>query len=363
MKGNTAEEICPGVSQEALSVEVTTRCNGSCSHCFVRSSISRRFSLPLDLVKRIIVEGYNAGYRYLHITGGEPLLWEGVVEILDYGFGVGYKTIFMNTNGTLITEEIGRRLADYGSLSISVSLDGPEDLHDRIRGKGSHRRTMRGIEKALNAGNDLTIFTTVTKSLLPALPYFADDLYKEFPSIKYLVLIQLIRVTNGTFALPEELLGPEDFIRLMRIIGFLHLGGLQAIVKKNPLANIVSQLVGMPWIPQVPPLYREGCMIVMANRHIGVVHSSRSNFGRYRPGMIRKVLASDGYRRAVAPDQTTCPTCKYAQLCKENGMIRPPQGYGDLYVNIPYCRQVLDRIASVQPFLGGKPNGRQACVY
>jgi len=349
MKGNTSEEMCLGVGQEPLSIEVTTRCNGSCLHCFVRSGISRRSSLPVDLVKEIMVEGYDAGYRHLHITGGEPLLWEGLFETLDYGFGVGYKTMFMNTNGTLITEEVSKRLADYGSFSISVSLDGPQALHDRIRGKESHRRTTRGIEKALNAGNDLTIFTTVTKSLLPELPHFADDLYKKFPSINYLILIQLIRMTNGAFALPEELLEPEDFIRLVRMVALLNVGGLRAIVKKNPLANVVSKMLEMPWIPLVPPLYREGRIIVMANRHIGVVHSSRNSFGRYRPGMIRKVLASDGYRRTVAPDQAACPSCKYAQLCKENGMIRPPQGFGDLYVDIPYCRRVLDRIALVQP--------------
>ena len=162
MKENTAEEISPRVEREELAIEVTTRCNSSCLHCFARSGISRHSSLPVDLVKEIMVEGYDAGYRHLHITGGEPLLWKGLFEALDYGFGVGYETIFMNTNGTLITEEISKRLADYGSFSISVSLDGPEDLHDRIRGKGSHKRTMRGIEKAINGGNDLIIFTTVT---------------------------------------------------------------------------------------------------------------------------------------------------------------------------------------------------------
>lgn len=362
MKGNTSEEICLGVGQEVLSIEVTTRCNGSCLHCFVRSDISRRSSLPVDLVKEIMVEGYDAGYRHLHITGGEPLLWEGLFKVLDCGFGVGYETIFMNTNGTLMTEEISKRLADYGSFSISVSLDGPEDLHDRIRGKGSYRRTMRGIEKALNAGNDLTIFTTVTKGLLPELPHFADNLYKKFPAIDCLILIQLIRITNGAFALSEELLEPEDFIRLVRMVALLNVGGLRAIVKKNPLANVVSKMLEMPWIPRVPPLYREGRMIVMANRHIGVVHSTRNSFGTYRPGMIRKVLASDGYRRTVAPDQATCPSCNYAQPCKENGIIRPSEGYSDLNIDTPYCRRVLDRIALVQPILEGKPGGREACA-
>ena len=346
MKGNVAKEIGLPGAKEALSIELTTQCNGSCLHCFARSGISRRSSLPFDLAKGIVDEGYNAGYRHLHITGGEPLLWEGLFELLDHAFDEGYETILMNTNGTLITEEISKRLADYGSFSISISLDGPEDLHDRIRGKGSYRKAMRGIDIALNAGNNLIIFTTVTKSLLPELPRFADDLYKKFPSVKYLILIQLISITNGEFPLFEELLEPEDFIRLVRMVALLNVGGLRAIVKMNPLANVVSKLLQMRWIPWVPPLYDEGCMIVMANRHIGVVHSSRNSLGKYRPGMIRKVLTSDMYRRTVAPDEAICPLCKYAQLCEENRMIRPSQGYGDLCVDRPYCRRVLDSIVS-----------------
>jgi len=352
MKGNTAGEICAGARQAELTVEVTTRCNGSCLHCFARSGISRRSSLPADLVKAIIAEGYTVGYRHLHITGGEPLLWKYLFGILDYGFGVGYKTIFMNTNGTLLTEAISKRLAGYGSFSMSVSLDGPEDLHDRIRGKGSHKRTMQGIEKALNAGNGLTVFTTVTRSLLPELPHFVDDLYHTFPTIESLILIQLIHTANGAFALSQELLEPEDFIRLVRMVALLNVGGLRTIVKKNPIANVVSNLLGTPWIPRVPPLYREGSMIVMANRHIGVVHSSRISFGSYRTGMIRKVLASDAYQKTVAPDEAACPSCRYTQLCKENGMVRPSQGYGDLYADTPYCRRVLDRISLPKPALG-----------
>ena len=349
MKGNTLEDICPGVAREAFAIEVTTRCNGSCLHCFARSGISSRSSLPLHVVKEIISEAYDAGYRHLHITGGEPLLWEGLFETFDYGFGVGYKTIFMNTNGTLITKEIAKRLAGYGSFSMSISLDGPEDLHDRIRGKGSYRRGMRGVEVALNAGNGLTIFTTVTKGLLPELPRFADDLYKKFPAIDCLTLIQLIRITDGAFSLSEEFLEPEDFIRLVRMVALLNVGGFRTIVKKNPLANVVSKLMDMPWIPWVPPLYREGCMIVMANRHIGVAHSNRKSFGGYKPGMIRKVLASRSYRRDVGLDETKCPSCKYVQLCRENGMVRPSEAYRDLYLDKSYCRRVLDKIVSIKP--------------
>jgi MoaA/NifB/PqqE/SkfB family radical SAM enzyme len=310
-----------------------------------------------------MAEAYGVGYRHLHITGGEPLLWEGLFEILDFGFSTGYETIFLNTNGTLVTEEMSRRLASYGpSFSMSISLDGPQDLHDRIRGNGSYRRAIQGIEKALKGGNDLTIFTTVTRSLLPELPRFVDGLYKEFPTIDCLVLIQLITVTSSPFALSEELLEPEDFVRLVRLVAFLNVGGLRAIVKKNPLANVVSKMLEMPWIRPVPPLFHDGCMVIMANRHVGAVHSSRHSFGRYRPGMIRKALASDAYRRTVAPDEVTCPSCTYFSQCRVNGMVRPPQGYGDLHQDTPFCRRVLNSITSVQPVPRGSRMYERVCT-
>jgi len=215
-----------------------------------------------------------------------------------------------------------------------------------MRGEGSYRRTIQGIEKALDAGIGLTIFTTATKSLLPELPDFANDLYRKFPSIQCLIIIQLIRMTDGLFALSEELLEPEGFIGLVQTVAFLNIYGLLSIVKKNPLANVVSHLRKMPWIPRVPPLYGEGSLIVMANRNMGVVHSNRESFGRYRTGMIRKVLASDAYRKAVMPDETVCPSCKYVELCRENGMIRPSEGHRDIYANVPYCKRVLDRVTS-----------------
>lgn len=362
MKGNTAEEICPGVGQEALAIEVTTHCNSSCLHCFAHAGISNCSSLPVDLVKEIIAEGYDVGYRHLHLTGGEPLLWEGLFEALDYSFDMGYKTVFLNTNGTALTKSISSRLAAYDCLSISISLDGNKGLHDRLRGEGSYMRALRGIEMALDAGIGVTIFTTVGKSLLPEMPRFVNDLYRRFPRVDYLILIQLIKTTDDLFALSEELLDPEDFLRLVRTVAFLNLYGLRSIVKKNPLVNVVSRLIKMPWIPRVPPLYREGSMIVMANRNIGVVHSDRGSFGKYKPGMIQKVLASDAYRKAVAPDETTCPSCRYVKLCRESGMIRPSEGIRDKHDVIPYCKRVLERITLFQPVLRDNPEEREAGV-
>lgn len=348
MDGTFENETAPDIKEEKLGVEVTTRCNSTCIHCFARATISRYSSLPIDVVKEIIAEGYTVGYRHLHITGGEPLLWEGLFEVLDYAFKKGYETISLNTNGILLTQDVGKRLGEYDCLSVSVSLEGPETRHDHLRGQGSYQKAMLGIYNALNSDIELIIFTTASKSLLTELPHFADDLYKTFPAINYLTLIQLIKVDNN-FSLSNELLDPEDFIQLVKVVSLLNLYGLRTIVKNNPLASIVSKLIDMPWLPPARPLYREGSIVVMADRKINFCHSSRYSFGRYEPGMIQKVLDSPQYQKAVAPDKTICTACIYAESCADNNMIRPTEAYWDVSPDLPYCRAVLNCISQQSP--------------
>lgn len=342
MSGRVDAKSYPDVIKERISIEVTTRCNINCSHCFARAGISEPSDLSPKLVKEIMTEGYNVGYRHFHITGGEPLLWEGLSDVLDYAFDMGYQTGFMNTNGTLLTGEISARLATYPDLSISVSMEGTEALHKHLRGVGSYHRTVRGIEKALGSGINLFIFTTACKSLLPDLPHFADELYKKFPGIKYLTLIQLIPVMDEAFSLSAELLDPEDFLQLIKKVSLLNLLGLSTRFLNNPLAYVASKLLKTLWIPQSEPLYSEGSMMVLANRNICLSHSSRVSFGKYESGMIEKVLDSDRYRKAVRPDEKTCPSCKYADLCSENGLIRPSEWCGDIRSDVPFCQKVLD---------------------
>ena len=336
----------PGLIEENLSIEVTTACNSPCPNCFARAGISTHSSLPFDLVKKISTEGYMAGYRHLHVTGGEPLLWDGLFDLLDYVVELGYETVFLNTNGTLLAEDNSRRLAQYDGLTISVSLQGPEALHDSIRGVGSYKRALQGIEKVLAAGIGLIIFTTTGKCLLTDLPQFVHETYKIFPAILSLTVIQIIRVLDDAVDLTEELLRPEDFLRLVRTVALLNLYGLRTDVLNEPLVNVASKLLNMPWIPRSQPLYTDGSMMVRANGNITLSHATRDGCFRYEPGMIRKVLTSGTYRKTVAPDKATCPSCKFAALCLENGMLRPAGWFMDLQPEVPYCQRVLNKIAA-----------------
>lgn len=346
MSAKVAEQLCDAVKEDCLSIEVTTHCNGDCLHCFARAKTGEPTDLSPDLVKKIISEGYDKAYRQLHITGGEPLLWRGLFGALDHAFNVGYQKISMNTNGRLMTRDMAKRIAAYDDLSISVSLEGPDALHDRIRGAGTYRHAVRGIEKALEAGIDLVIFTVAGKSLLPVLPRFVENVYDRFAGIKYLTLIQLFAAKNDGFLLSEELLRPADFLQLVQTVSLLNVHGLRTNVKHSPLARVVSKLMGMPWVPPSYPLYREGSLIIMANGNIRLSHSNRDNICEYAPGMIQKVRSSDDYRKAVAPNQTVCPSCNYIRLCRENGILRPCSEHLDAHHDTPYCKRILDKIAA-----------------
>jgi MoaA/NifB/PqqE/SkfB family radical SAM enzyme len=291
---------------------------------------------------QIITEGYATGYRRLHITGGEPLLWKGLFESLDHAFGIGYQAVFLNTNGTLISDVLAQRLAGYYNLTISVSLDGFETLHDRLRGGNSYRRALRGIRSALDAGANIVIFTVATKTLLVDLPYFAESVYTKFPAIKRLTLIPLVNIRQNEAALSKEYLDPQDFLELVRAVALLNLAGLKSDVINEPLVNVAAKQLELPYIPQVLALRRKGSMIVMADRQICPAHSIPQSLGQYSPGMIQAVLVSDTYHGAVAPDDIICPTCKYIKMCRANGMNRPAEGSGKAGTKNFFCKSVLN---------------------
>jgi len=331
---------------DRLSVEVTTHCNSSCSHCFVRARGPLRSSLAPDLVRTMVREGYEAGYRHLHITGGEPLLWDGLLGIFDYAFTLGYQKAFLNTNGTLLTGELSRNLAGYSGLAVSVSLQGPRRSHDLIRGKGSYDRSLKGIDNALNAGLPVHIFTTVGRSMIPDLPRFTEKLFVTFPGIEQLTFIQLIRVPEDVFDLSEEVLRPEDFLRLVRMISLLNLYGLKVDLLNNPLAAVASRALKMRWVSRSPPLYWPGSIMITAERRITLAHSTTNHFGLYKRGILSKIINSTDYWYAVSQDRLLCRNCVYSRLCRIEGMVRPSEWYRDMFPQVPYCKRVLAKASS-----------------
>jgi radical SAM protein with 4Fe4S-binding SPASM domain len=332
------------ITDESITIEVTTRCNSHCRHCFARSAQRTESSLPLKMVIDLLAEGYQLGYRRVHLTGGEPLLWAGLMDVLDHAAGLGFEEIFLNTNGTLLDATKAARLSTYPGISVSVSIEGPPDRHALMRGKGTLEPALRGMGAALAAGIKLYAFTTVTKGLLPQLPWFVEQLYDTNPDIRRLCLIQLIHTGDDGFSLTEELLQPIDFIKLVRMAALLNRMGHKVEILNNPLALAAARCLDLPWLPPTRPLQRREHITVMANGELTLSHSHGRSLGNYTGTGLHQILESRAYRKATAADTDACPQCKYYPICRDSGMLRPSRWFRDMQPAEPYCRRVLGLI-------------------
>lgn len=119
-----------------ISFSPTNRCNLSCDYCCVDSKIDNNDYLDTSQVRKVIDNIVKLNPRILTITGGEPLMRNDFLELLDYIKEKFKGKIILSTNATLIKE---KQIDDIinGLYAIEISLDGYDELScSEVRGKG-----------------------------------------------------------------------------------------------------------------------------------------------------------------------------------------------------------------------------------
>ena len=98
------------------------------------------------------------------LTGGEPLVRKDFFDIATACTSL-FTRVALATNGTLIDDELARKIVDCGIQRVSISLDGAEsETHDTFRGlQGSYNDALRGFDALKRAGMSMQINVTVTK--------------------------------------------------------------------------------------------------------------------------------------------------------------------------------------------------------
>ena len=93
-------------------------------------------------------------------------------EILETMGEKGFD-LYLLTNGILIDREKAERLSRLAVKGVQVSLEGPEKIHESIRGKGSFAASLRGIDHLLSAGLKVTLNMTLSEINAPYLEEMA----------------------------------------------------------------------------------------------------------------------------------------------------------------------------------------------
>jgi cyclic pyranopterin phosphate synthase len=145
-----------------LRVSVTDRCNYRCVYCRTGNEAFETAELPLDELARLIGIFVSLGIEKVRLTGGEPLLRKGLVELVETvaamrpAFAASASDnldIALTTNGHLL-EGLAAPLARAGLHRVTVSMDAMDaDIVARItRVPGSYERVLAGVRAAQAAG-------------------------------------------------------------------------------------------------------------------------------------------------------------------------------------------------------------------
>ena len=164
-------------SIRALSLAVAQKCNLGCVYCYAQGGAfgGAQKNMPLEVALAavdLLIDVSSPGGRInLAFLGGEPLVNRAVLQAATRraavmarrrGIAIGFS---ITTNGTLISEADGDFFEEFG-FAVTVSLDGPRDLHDRLRpnkgGRGSFERIMRNLRPLLGRQRRMQVSARVT---------------------------------------------------------------------------------------------------------------------------------------------------------------------------------------------------------
>jgi radical SAM protein with 4Fe4S-binding SPASM domain len=167
-----------------------------------------------------------------NITGGEPFLHRDIFEILEE-LRRRHFDVYVLSNGTLVDSDKAKLLSWLGIRGVQVSIEGPEEIHDSIRGRGSFSSSLKGIGHLLDAG--IRVGLNVTLSDINA-DHFGDMvLLSDSLGVQSLGFSRLVPSGRGA-ALLDRLLEKRRVHEIYRTIFSLKKNGVE-IVTGDPVAS------------------------------------------------------------------------------------------------------------------------------
>jgi len=145
---------------------VGSRCNLTCTHCYVDSSPTNDSleQMTFDDVQPFLSEAVGYGLRHVYFTGGEPFINRDIIVMIEAALGRADCTVLTNATTPIVRHVAAMRAiaeANTYRLTLRVSLDHyDEPAHDAIRGTGNFQRTVRNIRLLCDAG--LNVIVTAT---------------------------------------------------------------------------------------------------------------------------------------------------------------------------------------------------------
>lgn len=156
---------------EELAVELTVHCNLRCRMCSVWEG--QRHGVDGDLARRLLAEARDLGAVSFVPCGAESFTRPDFVDLVEHADRLGYQRQEIVTNGILLPRHVDR-LAGIPSVRLHVSIDGPREVHDDLRGAGAFDGALAGVRAAVGRGIRTGLSAVLMPQTLDSLPHVIE---------------------------------------------------------------------------------------------------------------------------------------------------------------------------------------------
>jgi len=213
-----------------VNFNITYRCPLKCNYCPVHkynTKYLKEREMTTEQIFSMIDELSGIGMKRLAIGGGEPLLREDIGEIIRHAKKKNI-IVYVISSGCFIPKRI-KDLVDVDVLF--VSLDGPEEINDRYRGKNSFKNTIKAIEAAKEHGINTVVNMTITKNSYDCIDFF-EEKSKE---LGFHIAIEPLTYSEPTDKVDLNCPSSEEYQRIINKLIRKKLDGM-------PILNSISFL-------------------------------------------------------------------------------------------------------------------------
>lgn len=126
-----------------ILMDPTSACNLKCTGCWA-AEYGHKLNLSYEELDSIVTQGKELGIYFYMYTGGEPLVRKAdIIKLCEKHNDCAFHAF---TNGTLVDEEFCEEMRRVGNLSLSISLEGFEEVNDLRRGNGVFDKVMHAMD-------------------------------------------------------------------------------------------------------------------------------------------------------------------------------------------------------------------------
>lgn len=366
--------------------EITLKCNLACSHCGSRAGQARPQELSTEEALDLVRQMAEVGIKEVTLIGGEAFLRADWLHIAAAINQAGMRCT-MTTGGYGITLATANKMKQAGIATVSVSVDGLEATHDRLRGRqGAWRYAFQTMGHLREVGIPFGCNTQINRLSAPELP----ALYERLQAAGARAWQLQLTVPMGNAADNAEiLLQPYELLDLYPMLAKIAVRSHRDGVQLQPGNNIgyygpYERLLrgrgqDNDWA------FWQGCSAGLSTLGIeadGAIKGCPSlptaayTGGNIRDRPLQEIVESTAELRfnlgAGTPQGTAhlwgfCKTCEFAELCR-GGCTWTSHVFFDRRGNNPYChhralsqakngkreRLLLKRKAPGQPFDNGE---------